>query len=83
VGIDLVPDNIQISYEDTDQQTMAEHFTAKIATFVNKRATIHLSYDARLAGISIRQRIQDSRIRQIQVQQRENPQRKQILDGIQ
>ena len=81
VGIDLVPDNIQISYEDTDQQTMAEHFTAKVATFVNKRVTIRLSYTARLAGIPLHQEIMDSHIRQIQVRERERPELQQLLEA--
>ena len=81
VGIALVPDNIQISYEDTDQQTMAEHFTAKVATFVNKRVTIRLSYTARLAGIPLHQEIMDSHIRQIQVRERERPELQQLLEA--
>ena len=82
VGIDLDPANIHISYEDTDQQTMAEHFTAKIATFVNKRATIRLSYTARLAGIPFHQEIANSHIRRIQARERVTPENQQLLDML-
>jgi len=81
VGIELDPANIQIAYEDTDQQTMAQHFTAKVATFVNKRVTIRLSYTARLAGIPLHQEITDSHIRQIQPRERERPEMQQLLEA--
>ena len=57
LGIDLAPDDIHITYEDTDIHSMAQRFTSKIATFINKRAVIQLSYNARLVGISLHQEI--------------------------
>ena len=83
LGIDLAPGDIHITYEDTDIRSIAQKFTAKIAEFVNKRAAIQLSYTAHLVGIPLRQEIALSSIRQIQAQQKERPEMKQILDGTQ
>jgi hypothetical protein len=83
LGIDLVPDDIHIRYEDTDIRSIAQKLTSKIAEFVNKRVTIQLSYNARLVAIPLRLQIEHSRIRQIQVQQKEKSEMKQILDGAQ
>jgi hypothetical protein len=83
LGIDLAPDDIHITYEDTDIRSMAQRYTSKIAIFINKRATIQLSYNARLVGISLHQKISDSKLKQIQAQERQSEQTKQILDGTQ
>ena len=82
LGIELSPADIQIKYEDTDVRSVAQKFTARIATFVNKRAEIKLSYNAYLVGmIPLRQEIEDSRIRQIQARERERPETQQLLDA--
>jgi hypothetical protein len=83
LGIDLAPDDIHITYEDTDIRSMAQRYTSKIATFINKRAVIQLSYNARLVGISLHQKIGDSKLKQIQAQERQSEQTKEILDGTQ
>jgi hypothetical protein len=83
LGIDLAPDDIHISYEDTDIHSMAQRYTSRIATFINKRAVIQLSYNARLVGISLHQEISDSKLKQVQAQERQSEQKKQILDGTQ
>jgi hypothetical protein len=81
LGIDLAPGDIHTTYEDTDVRSIEQKFTAKIETFINKRATIQLSYTAHLVGIPLRQEIAHSRIRQIEVRQKERPEMKEILDG--
>jgi hypothetical protein len=81
LGIELSPDDIRIAYVDTNERTVAENFTAKIATFVNKRVTIQLGYTARLVVIPLHEQIEESRIRQIQAQQRERPEMQQFLDA--
>ncbi len=81
LGIELSLADIQIKYEDTDVHSVAQNLTARIATFVNKRAEIKLSYNAYLMRIPIRQEIEDSRIRQIQARERERPEMQQLLDA--
>jgi hypothetical protein len=82
LGIELSPADIQIKYEDTDVRSVAQNYTARIATFVNKRAEIKLSYNAYLVGmIPLRQEIEDFRIRQIQARERERPELQQLLDA--
>jgi hypothetical protein len=80
LGIELSPTDIQIKYEDTEKRSVAQNFTARILTFVNKRAEIKLSYNAYLAVIPLRQEIEDFRIRQIQAREREKPEMQQLLD---
>ena len=81
LGIELSPADIQIKYEDSDVRSVAQNYTARIATFVNKRAEIKLSYNAYLAVIPLRQEIEDFRIRQIQARERERPELQQLLDA--
>ena len=81
LGIGLSPSNIQIKYEDTDVRSVAQQYTARIATFVNKRAEIKLSYNAYLAVIPLREEIEDFKIRQIQARERERPELQQLLEA--
>ena len=81
LGVDLSPADIHIKYEDTDVRSVAQNFTARIATFVNKRAEIKLSYNAYLAVIPLRQEIEDSKIEHIQARERERPEMQQLLDA--
>ena len=84
LGIELSPADIQIKYEDTDVRSVAQNFVARIATFVNKRAEIKLSYNAYLVWIiPLRQEIEDFRVRQIQAQARERPEMQQLLEPAQ
>jgi hypothetical protein len=82
LGIELSSADIQITFEDTDVRSVAQNLTARILTFVNKRAEIKLSYNAYLLGIiRLREEIEDFKIRQIQAQEREKPEMRQILDA--
>jgi hypothetical protein len=81
LGIELSPSDIQIKYEDTDVRSVAQQYTARIATFVNKRAEIKLSYNAYLAVIPLREEIEDFKIRQIQARERERPELQQLLEA--
>jgi hypothetical protein len=81
LGVELSPNNIYIAYKDTDVRSVAQQFTANIATFINKRTTIHVSYTARLIGIPLHEEIEESAVRQIQAQQRQSSDLNQILEG--
>ena len=88
LGIELSPSDIQIKYEDTDVRSVAQQYTARIATFVNKRAEIKLQiaqlnedYNAYLAVIPLREEIEDFKIRQIQARERERPELQQLLEA--
>lgn len=83
LGVTLVPADIQVKYENTAVRSLAQQYTAKIATFVNKRAAIQISYNARLVGFTRPQKIEVFKIRQIQAQQRQSSELKQVLDGTQ
>lgn len=65
--IDLVPGNINIQYEDTDQRTVAQHMVGNRlgAQFNNKRITIVVQYRARILGWPVGQEITAARIRQV------------------
>lgn len=87
LGVDLTPDDIHVGYEDTQQQTFAQNVVGgRLGTqFINKRATISVTYDAHLLGIPLHQEIHNSRIKQIQVHQPRatDPLMNQLLQGEQ
>ena len=68
LGITLLPANISITFEDTDRLTVAQKLVGKKigAQFTNKRATISLSYTARILGLPFNQAISNSHIRQVE-----------------
>ena len=67
-GIQLAPQNIRISLEDTEQRTVAQKLVAnKLGTqYTNKRITIRIHYTAHLLGIPLDQDITSSRIKQVE-----------------
>ena len=81
LGVELSPNNIYITYKDTDVRSVAQNLTAGIITFINKRATIRVSYTARLIGIPLHEEIEESAVRQIQAQSRQSSDLNQILEG--
>ena len=82
LGVELSPNNVYLAFVDTDERSVAQGYLAKIATFVNKRVTIHLTYTTRLLWvIPMRQEIEETKIRQIQAQEHQSSEMKQILEG--
>jgi hypothetical protein len=82
-GVALTPANINILYENTDLQTMAQKLTAKTgAQFINKRVAIEVHYTARVLGMPLAQGIAKSKLKQVQVRSNnQNSELKQVLDG--
>jgi hypothetical protein len=81
LGVTVVPADIQVKYEDTDVRSLAQQYTAKIATFVNKRATIQISYNARFVGFTVPEKIEVFKTRQISAQSRQSSELKQVQDA--
>ena len=82
-GVALTPANINILYENTDMQTLAQKLTAKTgAQFVNKRVAIEVHYTARVVGMPLAQEIAKSKLKKVQVRRNDaNSELKQVLDG--
>lgn len=68
VGVMLVPDNIRIRYEDTDQRTLPQQMVGNKtgAQFVNKLVSISVRYETCVLGIPVSRQIVKSRLRQVQ-----------------
>ena len=68
LGIQLVPENIQVSMEDSEQRTVAQKLVAnKLGMqYTNKKLTIKLNYTARILGIPLGQEITSSKIKQVE-----------------
>lgn len=71
-GIELLPENINIVYEDTDKRTLPQKMVeGKVAEFTNKQVAIDVHYVARLLGYPLKQEIVRTKIKQIQVRRAE------------
>ena len=84
LGIDLAPTDITITYEDTEQRTLAQGFVGVRldVQFVNKRVEIYINFVQRILGIPFHENIIQSKIRQIQAPRREpSPEMKQLLES--
>jgi hypothetical protein len=82
-GIQLVPENIQVSMEDSEQRTVAQKLVAnKLGTqYTNKKVTIKLNYTARILGIPLGQEITSSKIKQVEAPRMPvRPEERQLLD---
>jgi hypothetical protein len=83
-GIQLVPENIQVLYEDTERRTVAQQIEGnRIAgtQFTNKQITIHVHYAIRILGIPIGQEITRTKIKQVQAPLHQpGPEMRQLLD---
>lgn len=65
LGIELLPDDVQVSYEPTKQLKFAQTFVQKLATFENYDATIVVQSPVRVWGITLsREPINVSKITQ-------------------
>ncbi len=67
LGIDLVPEHIDIEYKDTDVQSYAQKVVArKLDTqYKNKQVGINAEYDAHLLGFPIHQTVTASKVKQV------------------
>ena len=86
LGIDIVPGDIDIKYEDTEQHTVAQNLVGKKLEmqYINKRVTISVDYVQRILGIPFHKNVTQARIRQIQAPRHEpSPEMKQLLDSSQ
>jgi hypothetical protein len=84
LGIDIVPGDIQIAYEDTEQHTVAQNLVGrKISVqFVNKRVTISVNYVQHILGIPFHENVTQSHIRQVEAPRKEtSPEMQQLLDA--
>ncbi len=82
-GIQLAPENIQVSMEDSEQRTVAQKLVAnKLGTqYTNKKVTIKLNYTARVLGIPLGQEITSSKIKQVEAPRMpERPEERKLLD---
>jgi hypothetical protein len=80
-GIELSPADIEIEYADTTDRTVAQGFVGRIGDFTNKRVTIRAAYDTRVLGIVWRQRIEATRIIQVQARPRSHSELEQMMDA--
>lgn len=82
-GIQLVPDDIHITYEDSSQRTVAQQLVGNKlgAQFTNKRITINVHYTARILGIPVGEDITGSTIKQVEAPRMPmRPEERQLLD---
>ena len=82
LGITLAPADIHITYEDTEQRTLAQQIVGnKLGTqFVNKRAAISLHYTARILGFPVAEDISNAHVRQVEAPRMPlSPEERQLL----
>jgi thioredoxin reductase len=82
-SIQLAPQNIRVSLEDTEQRTVAQKLVAnKLGTqYTNKRITIRINYTARVLGIPFDEDITSSKIKQVEAPRMPmRPEERQLLD---
>ena len=72
-GVALNREKVLIVYRDTDQQLYEQRVLGKIAQFKNKQVGISVNYQWRILGFGIAQDITRTKIKQIQVRQKELP----------
>jgi hypothetical protein len=84
VGIDITPKDVQVAYEDTEQQSVAQNLVGKKigVDFTNKRVTITVDYTQHILGIPSHQTVTQTRIRQVQAPRKQvSPEMQQLLDA--
>ena len=82
-GIQLTPGDIRITYEDTEQHSVAQQLVGrKLGTqFANKRISINVHYNAHILGIPFGQDITSSKIKQAEAPRMPmRPEERQLLD---
>ena len=69
LGIELVPDNITITYTDTERRTLPQKMLeGRVAQFVNKLVAIKVRYVVRILGVPFHEEISNQKIKQVQAQ---------------
>jgi len=69
IGVQLVPDNIRLTSEDTQDRTYPQRLLeGRVAQFTNKRVSIAVRYSTSILGILVHQEVQAQKIKTIQVQ---------------
>ena len=84
-GIDVTPDDIHVSYEDTDQRTVAQGIVgSKLgAQFVNKSVAIEVNYIQRILYIPIHLTATRNKVRSVQAPRMEpSSEMKQYMDAV-
>jgi hypothetical protein len=84
LGIEITTNNVRITYEDTEQQSVAQGLVSKKigVDFINKRVSITVDYVQRILGIPSHQSVTQTRIRQIQAPRKQSsPEMQQLLDA--
>ncbi len=84
LGIDITPKDVQVAYEDTEQQSVAQNLVGKKigVDFTNKRVTITVDYTQHILGIPSHQTVTQTRIRQVQAPRKQvSPEMQQLLDA--
>jgi len=84
--IDLAPTDITITYEDTEQRSLAQGIVGSRldVQFFNKRIEIDVAITQHILGIPFHGNIVQSKIKQVQAPRREpSPEMKQLLDSNQ
>jgi len=85
-NIDLTPSDIAITYEDSEQRSVAQGIVGSRldVQFFNKRIEIDVAVTQHILGIPFRGTIAQSKIKQVQAPRREpSPEMKQLLDSNQ
>ena len=83
-GIDVVPNNINILYEDTDRRTVAQGIVGSRlgAQFVNKSIAIDVTYVDHILGIPFHHDVLRTKIKSVQAPRLEpSNEMKQLLDA--
>lgn len=83
LGIDITPADIQITYEDTEQRTVAQSFVARIGVqYVNKHVAITVNFVQRILGIPFHQQVIESGNRSVEAPRKTtSPEMQQLLDA--
>lgn len=84
LGINVTTNDIHVTYEDTEQATVAQNLVNKKigVDFVNKRVSITVDYVQHILGIPCHQQVTETRIRSVQApRKRESPEMQQLLES--
>jgi hypothetical protein len=84
LGIDIAANDVHITYEDTEQQTVAQNLVGKKigVDFVNKLATIKVDYVQHILGIPCHESVTQAHIRSVQAPRKQSsPEMQQLLDA--
>ncbi|MGA2602615.1 MAG: hypothetical protein ABSG14_00155 [Verrucomicrobiia bacterium] len=84
LGIDITTNDIHITYEDTEQRSVAQNLVGKKigVDFVNKLVTIKVDYVQRILGIPCRENVTQAHVRSVQAPRKQSsPEMQQLLDA--